>query len=317
MKIIPSKRLFCLSAGAGLLLAARPGSAATASGPNRAGAVDFVDGSASVIDANGTRTVRKGMVVLAGQSIETSKDAEVHVIFDDGGYLAVRPFSTIRIENVKMVGGLDDTLSMTLIRGALRSITGWVGKFDKRSYQLTAGTATIGIRGTDHEVALIAAGDEGPDGVAGIHSWVNEGGTTLRNASGAVDVEPGHAALAPHDGMAPRSQGATPEFLQRRHTKFEGRAQAHAARIRDHIETRLRKRGLLKKGERLEDLQARRQALIAQREERQRQADKAVEKTADKNSKRQERLEKMEERKAERRKRMEEMHGHHRERGTP
>lgn len=313
MKIIPSKRQFCLSAGASLLLAARPGSAATAAGANRAGAVDFVDGTAQLTDANGSRAVRKGTVVFAGQAIETGKDTEVHVIFDDGGYLAVRPFSTIRIENVKMVGGLDDTLSMTLIRGALRSITGWVGKFDKRSYQLTAGTATIGIRGTDHEVALIAAGEEGPDGVAGIHSWVNEGGTTLRNAAGSVDVEPGHAALASHDGKAPQSQGTTPEFLQRRHTKFESRAQAHAAKIREHIETRLRKRGVLKKGERLEDLQVRRQALVAQREERLRQADKA----ADKNSKRQERLEKMEERKAERRKRMEDMHGHHRERGTP
>lgn len=313
MTIIQSKRSFCLSASAAILLVGQSAEAATAGAANRAGVVDFVDGSANLSDGSGSRTLRKGTVITAGQTIETGKDSEAHVVFDDGGYLAVRPFSTIRIENVKMVGGLDDTLSMTLIRGALRSITGWVGKFDKRSYQLTAGTATIGIRGTDHEVALIAVGEEGADGVAGIHSWVNEGGTSLRNAGGAVDVEPGQAAVAPHDGKAPRSQGATPEFLQRRRTRFEGRAQAHASKIRELIETRLRKRGLLKKGERLEDLQARHQALAAKREERQRHADQSP----GKGDKHQDRLEKMEERKAERRKHMEEMRAHHKERGMP
>ncbi len=308
MKIIQSKRLFCLSAGAGLLLAAKPGRAETATaGANRAGSVDFVNGTASLTDAAGSsRAVRKGTVVFAGQAIETSRDSEVHVIFDDGGYLAVRPFSTIRIDQVKMVGGLDDTLSMTLIRGALRSITGWVGKFDKRSYQLTASTATIGIRGTDHEVALIAAGEEGPDGVPGIHSWVNEGGTTLRNAGGSVDVEPGHAALAPHDGKAPRPQGATPEFLQRRHTRFEGRAHAHAGKIREFIENRLRKRGLIKPGEHLEDAQRRHEALRERMERKQVRAPKESEADT-----REDRKAKMEERKRERRERVEEAHAHH------
>lgn len=310
MKIVQSKRIFCLSAGAGLLLAAQPGSAATASSPNRAGAVDFVDGSANLTDANGnSRTLRKGTVVFAGQAIETGKDAEVHVVFDDGGYLAVRPFSTIRIDNVKMVGGLDDTLSMTLIRGALRSITGWVGKFDKRSYQLNVGTATIGIRGTDHEVALIPPGEEGPDGIAGIHSWVNEGGTTLRNAAGSVDVEPGQAAMAPHDGKVPHGLGSTPAFLLRRRTKFEGRAQAHAGRIREFIENRLRKRGLIKPGEHLEDAQRRHEALRERMERKQARAQKAANKAAHGDT-REDRKAQMEERKRERRERMEEARAH-------
>lgn len=317
MKIIPSKRLFCMSAGASLLLAVGTGRAAPAAGaPNRAGAVDFVDGIANLTDANGSsRALRKGAVVFAGQAIETGKDAEVHVIFDDGGYLAVRPFSTVRIENVKMVGGLDDTLSMTLLRGALRSITGWVGKFDKRSYQLNVGTATIGIRGTDHEVALIPAGEEGTDGVAGIHSWVNEGGTTLRNAAGSVDVEPGQAALAPHDGKAPRSQGATPEFLKRRRTRFENRAQAHAGKIREFIENRLRKRGLIKQGEHLEDAQRRHEALRERMERKHARAEKGTNKSVDGET-REDRKAQMEERRRERRERMEEARAHRRH-GAP
>jgi hypothetical protein len=298
MTITQSKRTFCLST-ATLLLAASPAGAAPAAKANRAGAVDFVDGSASVTDTAGSRSLRKGTVVYAGQAIETGKDSEVHLIFDDGGYLAVRPSSRIQIDQVKMLGAFDDTLGMTLIRGALRSITGWVGKFDRHSYQLTAGTATIGIRGTDHEVALIPAGEEGPDGVAGVHSWVNEGGTTLHNAGGSFDVQPGQAAWASHDGKAPQSEGAIPAFLQRRRTRFESRAAAHGSKIREHIEARLRKRGMLKKGEHLEDAQARHQALLQKREERLGHTEKS------------------EERRAERRKRMEEMRAHRKEQHRP
>lgn len=289
MKIIQSKRTFCLSAGAALLAQAAPAVAATPES-GRAGSVDFVDGSAQLVDATGSRAVRKGTVIFAGQSIQTGKDAEVHMVFDDGGYLAVRPFSTVRIDQAKMVGAVDDTLAMTLLRGALRSITGWVGKFDKSSYRLAAATTTIGIRGTDHEVALIEAGE---DGIPGVHSWVHEGGTSLRNAQGAIDVEPGQAAYATNDA-APRSHGATPEFLQRRHGRFEARAQAHAARVRDIIENRLRKRGIMKPGESLEDVkarfQARRERLQQAQQRKGEKADKA-ERHAEQQERRRERLE--------------------------
>jgi hypothetical protein len=168
-----------------------------------------------------------------------------------------------------MVGDFDDSLSMTLLRGAIRSITGWVGKFDRRSYQLTAGTSTVGIRGTDHEVVLIAQGEEGPDEVAGVHSWVNSGGTTLKNAEGSMDIEPGHAAWVGEDGRAPRAHNGIPAFLQRRRTRQEERATRHSLNIREIIETRLLRRGLLKRGERLEDAQRRHRLLHKRWERRQ------------------------------------------------
>ncbi len=237
---------------------------ARAAGPtpgNRAGAVDFVTGPAQLADANGRRTLTNGTVVYGGQRIETGPDAEVHLVFDDGGFLAVRPQSQVSIDQVKMAGAFDDILAMTLVRGALRSVTGWVGKFDRNNYQLRAGTATVGIRGTDHEVLYIPENDVRPGEVAGIHNWVHEGGTTLRNAGGAIDIGPGHAAWAAHDGRAPRMHEGLPAYLQRAHPRHEDRVNRHASAIREHIERRMRQKGFLARQEHLEDAQRRHQQL--------------------------------------------------------
>lgn len=247
--------LLLLGACAGWL---RPGTGLAANPPaGRAGSVDFVQGDASVADAAGVRKLSLGAPVLAGQTVQTGIDAEVHILLDDGGYLTVRQRSSVLINSARIQGAFDDSLAMTLLKGAMRSITGWVGKFDKQSYQLTVGTATVGIRGTDHEVALILRGEEGPEQIAGIHNWVNEGGTTLKTAAGSLDIAPGQAAWAAHGGLAPRMHAGLPAFLQRFRSRHEARAEKHALRVRERIEERMRKRGFLQPGEHLEDVQAR------------------------------------------------------------
>ncbi len=256
------RRLFWWAGAAGVSLVSAPALAQSGAAPRRAGTANFVTGDASLQDADGKRALTTGTVVREGQTLETGADAEVHVVFDDGGYLALRPSSRLKIDQVHIAGAFTDSLAMQLLSGAMRSITGWVGKFDHGSYQLRAGTATVGIRGTDHEVALIADGEARNGEMAGVHNWVNEGGTTLKNAGGQVDIEPGHAAWAAHNGQAPRfHEGGIPAFLQRRRTRFESRVERHAQHIREHIESRMKKRGMLKDGERLEDAQRRHLAL--------------------------------------------------------
>jgi hypothetical protein len=240
--------------------------AAQGASDHRAGSADFVSGDVRLSDAAGSKSMAVGTSVYAGQTIETGADSEAHVKLDDGGYLAVRPGSRIRIDAARITGSFDDSLTMSLLRGAIRSVTGWVGKFDKHSYQLNAGTATVGIRGTDHELALIEAAGPGDGPAAGIHNWVNEGGTTLKTAGGSLDIEPGQAAWAEPDGrMLHRHQGL-PAFLRRFQTRQEGRASKHAENIRSIIEERMRQRGLLQPGERLEDAQQRHQRLRELRE---------------------------------------------------
>jgi hypothetical protein len=223
----------------------------------RAGVARFVVGDASISDASGKRTLIIGEVLREGHVIETGPASEAHIVFDDGGYLALRPNSRLQIDKVKIAGDFSDNLAMTLFAGAMRSITGWVGKFDRKNYQLSAVTATVGIRGTDHEVAIIADGEERKGEVSGVHNWVNEGGTTLKNAGGTIDVDASHAAWAGLKGQAPQAHIGIPGYLKQRRTKHEGRVDRHALHITEHIEARMQKRGLLKPGEKLEDAQQR------------------------------------------------------------
>jgi len=252
-----------LNMGAALVLNVTPRLGLSQGKPatRRAGVANFVNGEVTISDSGGKRTLNSGTVIKEGDTVETIAASEAHIAMDDGGYLALRPSSRIQIETVKIAGSFDDYLSMRLFAGAMRSITGWVGKFDRSRYKIITSTATIGIRGTDHQVAIIAAGEERSGEIAGVHNWVKDGGTTLKSAGGEVDVSAGHAAWAGHNGQAPKAHDGIPAYLVKRSTRFEGRIENHAKRITEHIETRMRKRRMIKAGESLEDAQKRHQSM--------------------------------------------------------
>lgn len=93
------------------------------------GTVDGVDGAVSIIRADGIQSPPVlGQKLLVGQTVQTEQTGELHVVTEDCGLLAVR--------------------------GALRSISGWIGKINPRGYRVTTPTVTIGIRGTDHETTV-------------------------------------------------------------------------------------------------------------------------------------------------------------------
>lgn len=71
---------------------------------------------------------------------------------------------------------------MDLISGGLRTVTGVVGKKDKKDYQLRTPTATIGIRGTMYEVEIVS------DGMY-VGAW--SGDIWIVSNSGKCDVELG------------------------------------------------------------------------------------------------------------------------------
>jgi hypothetical protein len=132
---------------------------------------------------------------------------------DDEGFIAVRPNTKMRIAQYRAEGDDDDKGVISLVVGSLRSITGWIGKYHPKSYSINTPTATIGIRGTDHEPKVIEEGSS--EGDAGTYDKVNAGGSFINTPQGNVDVTPNHAAFAPHNGgAAPRMLAAVPHFFR-------------------------------------------------------------------------------------------------------
>ena len=155
-----------------------------------AGVVTFVTGPASIINAAGELTVvAEKMRLNVGDTVVTGKDGEVHIITDDRGLIALRGDSRVRIDEYTANGDAKDRANYTVLKGFLRSVTGWIGKTAPQNYKVRVGNATVGIRGTDHEVGFVEKGEG-----AGIYSKVDEGETTLGTPGGEISVKAGRAA---------------------------------------------------------------------------------------------------------------------------
>lgn len=188
------------------------------------GTVDAISGSAVVVDQSGkSAPISSGQNIYEGQTISSGPDGEVHLVTEDGGIIAVRPDTVFRVDGYKAEGNDTDKIFMSLLKGTVRSITGWVGKFNHSAYRINTPTATIGIRGTDHETTVIEKGDGDEPGT---YDHVNEGSTVLNTPHGSAEVVPGKFAFAPRGrAVAPVFLTQQPRFLAMRRLRIEDRIQ--------------------------------------------------------------------------------------------
>ncbi|MBI4990362.1 MAG: FecR domain-containing protein [Rhodocyclales bacterium] len=182
--------------------------------PNLAGKVELVEGDVTVHDrAKKPRKVAVGDTILEGEGIVTGKDGELHLNMEDGGFIAVRPNTKMRIVAYQAQGDEGDKGVFSLLQGTFRSVTGWIGRFNPRSYQVRTPTATIGVRGTDHEPLVIPQGSK--EGEPGSYDKVNVGGSFIQTQHGSVDVKPNQAAFVPlHGRPVPRVLPQVPQFFR-------------------------------------------------------------------------------------------------------
>lgn len=128
---------------------------ATASTPERAGEVTFLIGDVRITQGPDSGTsLHRGSAVRAGQQIETSGNGQLHIRFIDGGAVAVRPMTRLRIEDYAYNAEqpTENRIRFFLEQGALRSITGLAGEAAKDRFRINTPVAAIGIRGTDFNV---------------------------------------------------------------------------------------------------------------------------------------------------------------------
>lgn len=153
--------------------------------------------TASRGEAGKPRTLRVGDLVFVGESVRATASAEALLKTDDAGWLAVRPGAVFVAERFVAEGRPNDEFALRIVVGALRMITGWVGRSNRDGHRVLTPTATIGIRGTDHEPYVLTA--ELADTLsepAGTYDKVNRGGTTLDSKGNRLDVDAGKVGFA-------------------------------------------------------------------------------------------------------------------------
>lgn len=185
-----------------------------------AGKFQFVYGDVTVTRTDGSRVVPvKGDRLEEGDTIATGVQARTQMVMNDGGLIAMRPDSRMRIEQFRFNGKTDGSEQgvFGLLKGGFRAITGLIGKVNKDNYKIRTATATIGIRGTDHEALYIAppAPGETPIGPPGTYDKVNVGQTYLQTAAGRVELSSNQVGFVPATGNTPPQRLPTiPDFLK-------------------------------------------------------------------------------------------------------
>jgi hypothetical protein len=180
--------------------------------------IEVVEGIVTIIDDKGqARIAHVGDSVEEGDTIATGGDGELQMLTEDQGFIAVRPNTRMKVDAYRANGDAEDTSVISLLSGTFRSITGWIGTFNRNNYRIKTPTAAIAIRGTDHEPFYIPQPGPGEQPVAapGTYDKVNSGSTAIRNPAGEIVVNPNEVGFAPHDPKsAPRISRSIPPFYR-------------------------------------------------------------------------------------------------------
>lgn len=227
---------YAVSRGLLLLCAMCVCSAVAAQTP--AGQVMVATGSVKVIDAQGReRALEKGGELKTGDRIVTGEDGLAQVRMADGGYLSIRAGTEMKVDafTYDEKNQQNSNFLVSLVKGGFRSITGLIGRTNPNAYKVVAGTATIGIRGTDHEPMVIPPGPPNIPVInaPGVYDKVNQGETFIQNERGILTLKPGQIGFAPiRPDLPPQVVLKVPDFY-RENVKTDARDPKDTASRKD------------------------------------------------------------------------------------
>ncbi len=181
-----------------------------------------------IVSGTNSRPAENAVALEVGDIVRSGANAWALLHMSDGAIVTVRPETEFRLDAYRYHAKdapSDNKSILFLVRGSLRVITGMIGQSNRAGYAVITTTATIGIRGTDHETTHVDAA-QAALGLApgGTYDKVYSGATVLRNSRGEARLEPGQIAFADSDvRAAPQRLQREPAFL-RMHDAADRRA---------------------------------------------------------------------------------------------
>jgi FecR-like protein len=158
--------------------------------------VEFSIGNVAAVNKAGqSRPVPKGAVIEEGETINTNS-GRTQLRFTDGAYVSLQPQSEFRIDQYRFEGKQDgsERTFISLLKGGLRTITGLVGRTNKKNYQVATTVATIGIRGTEYTIQYGGS----------LSGTVGEGEIDVCNGAGCINVTNGESYYVANQDVKPQ-----------------------------------------------------------------------------------------------------------------
>lgn len=156
---------------------------------------DFATGDVRVLAPDGrSRPLTKGAEIHNGELVDTGS-GRAQLRFSDGAQVSLAPQTQFRIDDYRYAGREDGSEKglFSLLKGGLRTITGFIGRNNRDNYKLTTTVATIGIRGTEYSVSY---GNS-------ISVTTGEGTIEVCNAAGCLILNSGETAFVPDANTRP------------------------------------------------------------------------------------------------------------------
>ena len=160
-----------------------------------AGRIDFAVGDVRALAADGrSRPLARGGDVASGEMIDTG-NGRAQLRFTDGAQVSLAPQTQFRIDDYRFAGQADGSEKgfFSLLKGAMRTITGVVGRRNRDNYRVSTIVATIGIRGTEFSVTY---GNS-------ISVTTGEGSNEVCNAAGCLILNSGETAFVADSNTRP------------------------------------------------------------------------------------------------------------------
>jgi len=151
------------------------------------GKVIITTGNVTAVNAKGVeRKLKRRSKIFEGDTINVSTKSRAQIRFIDKQLVALKSETIFRIDEYKFKNKQDgnESAAMSLLKGGMRSVTGAIGKKNKKKYKLRTPVATLGVRGTHYVLQLCAASACGPNVEKGLYGSVVEGAVVMKNQAG-------------------------------------------------------------------------------------------------------------------------------------
>lgn len=150
------------------------------------GQVIVASGEVSAITSQGkSRALARKSEFYSGEVLKTGANSRAQVKFIDDALLSLKPNTELRVDDYRFDSANKGNHAsvMTLLKGGLRTVTGFISKQRPDAYRINTPVASIGVRGTDLEVTL----DE--SGVLKVRFWRGSG--FVLNKAGSLNLDAG------------------------------------------------------------------------------------------------------------------------------
>ncbi|MBU1645167.1 MAG: FecR family protein [Gammaproteobacteria bacterium] len=192
-----------------------------------AGRVLVAVGDATALRAGSEIRLVAGTPVETGDTLRVGDASNLQVRFTDEAIMALRPNTTMRIDDYAFTRKAESDKSIfSLLKGGLRTITGFIGRNSRENYAVKAETSTIGIRGTHFNIVHCNNDCRNPDGSIGQNGTfggVTDGRIAVTNNAGEREFGKNEFFFVASRDALPAGLIAPPSFLRDR---LEGQAKS-------------------------------------------------------------------------------------------